>query len=137
MTIILINNNCLLLLQNTNYVFDKHPRWTTYYLHILDFSLAIVILLQFLPRIWLAREPLRYIFTFYPVLTFVSTVPVIIAFVYALHNNQVRHTYMSAEPMVSVVLCVTLGFPSPRYLIPPFLGLSISAKIHQVTPVCI
>lgn len=73
---------------------------------IAELSIAIAILAQYLPRIVIAPQPHKELVAPYTILTFIATVPVMIAFTLSTFEWQnsidedIVHTYMSAGPLV-------------------------------------
>lgn len=73
---------------------------------IFELVIAVSILVQYLPRVVIAPQPHKELVAPYTVLTFIATVPVMIAFVLSTFewkssiDEDIVHTYMSAGPLV-------------------------------------
>ncbi|KAG2183105.1 hypothetical protein INT44_006086 [Umbelopsis vinacea] len=73
---------------------------------IFELAIAIGILAQYLPRVVIAPQPHKEMVSPYSILTFIATIPVMIAFVLSTYewkssiDEDIVHTYMSAGPLV-------------------------------------
>ncbi|KAI8584387.1 hypothetical protein K450DRAFT_219626 [Umbelopsis ramanniana AG] len=73
---------------------------------IFELAIAVGILAQYLPRVVIAPQPHKEMVSPYSILTFIATVPVMIAFVLSTYewkssiDEDIVHTYMSAGPLV-------------------------------------
>ncbi|CAI2178181.1 15279_t:CDS:2 [Funneliformis geosporum] len=92
----------LLYIWNTRYVkLDKSEEAFPYILQTADFILAAIIFAQYIPRIWLDKEPLAFIFAnSFSILTWVSVFPVIAAFFLTIFDDVMDNTYMGAGNLV-------------------------------------
>ena len=87
---------CILYMWNTSYPRLGMPssnRWA-------DFVLALILFLQFLPRLYCAVGFLRSLFSFMTILTLLSCLPVFLAFLW--NDQEVKDSYMSAGAFVYV-----------------------------------
>ncbi|CAG8500150.1 13571_t:CDS:10 [Funneliformis mosseae] len=68
-----------------------------YFLQTADFVLATIIFVQYVPRVWLDKEPLTFIFAnSFSILTWFSVSPVIAAFFLTIFDDVMDNTYMGA-----------------------------------------
>ncbi|CAG8625908.1 3162_t:CDS:10 [Funneliformis caledonium] len=68
-----------------------------YILQTADFVLATIIFVQYVPRVWLDKEPLTFIFAnSFSILTWFSVSPVIAAFFLTIFDDVMDNTYMGA-----------------------------------------
>ncbi|CAG8624406.1 14795_t:CDS:10, partial [Acaulospora morrowiae] len=90
-----------LYIWNTQYVLPDHnPIPFPHSLQTADMVLACLILVQFLPRVWLDNEPLQYAGNFFSTLTWVSVFPVIFAYIQTIYDTEMDNTYMGVEKYV-------------------------------------
>ncbi|KAL1920771.1 uncharacterized protein VTP21DRAFT_11406 [Calcarisporiella thermophila] len=95
---------------NTRYVrTDGKPQPLPLPNKIVEVTLATMLLLQYLPRIYIAPDPLYTLFSYFSLITLLSTVPVMVAFVLStffrdmwLLDELLEHTYMSAGYIVYI-----------------------------------
>ncbi|CAG8497702.1 18969_t:CDS:10 [Racocetra persica] len=71
-------------------------------LRIMDFILACLILIQFLPRVWLAKNYLQYLANSLAITTWISVFPVIAAFITRFFIREMDNTYMGVDRFVYV-----------------------------------
>ena len=109
---------CILYIVNTLFPKDGMP----FAYQLADFVLAMLLLVQYLPRAYLAVDFVRMLLTPLTLLTLISTIPVFLAFLDT--SPSVEHSYMSAGNYVfvypfrflrlhqAIMLCLVLGSPN-------------------------
>nr|CAG8482368.1 15506_t:CDS:2 [Entrophospora candida] len=87
----------LLYIWNTQYVkIDQHPIPYPRIYQNADCIIACIILVQYLPHIWLSDEPLQSFFKVFSILTWLSVFPVIAASILTIFDDDIDNTYMGA-----------------------------------------
>ncbi|CAG8500744.1 6045_t:CDS:10 [Cetraspora pellucida] len=89
---------------------------------IMDFGLACIILIQFLPRVWLAKDYLQYLTSSLAITTWITVFPVIAAFIARFFIEDIEDmnmTYMGVDGFVSTTILFTI--------------LAVAAWIHIIT----
>ncbi|CAG8453233.1 802_t:CDS:10 [Diversispora eburnea] len=93
----------MLYIWNTGYVLpDYSPQPFPHSLQTADFVLACLILIQFLPRVWLAKVPYRYAGNYFSILTWISVFPVICAYIQTIYDERMDNTYMGVNNYVFI-----------------------------------
>ncbi|CAJ0918797.1 973_t:CDS:10 [Entrophospora sp. SA101] len=83
--------------RNTQYVkIDQDPIPYPRIYQNADLIIACIILVQYIPHIWLADEPLQSFISVYSVLTWLSVFPVIAASIITIFDDEIDNTYMGA-----------------------------------------
>ncbi|CAJ0842009.1 9829_t:CDS:10 [Entrophospora sp. SA101] len=86
-----------LYIWNTQYVkIDQDPIPYPRIYQNADLIIACIILVQYIPHIWLADEPLQSFISVYSVLTWLSVFPVIAASIITIFDDEIDNTYMGA-----------------------------------------
>ncbi|CAJ0630032.1 590_t:CDS:2 [Entrophospora sp. SA101] len=90
-----------LYIWNTQYVkIDQDPIPYPRIYQNADLIIACIILVQYIPHIWLADEPLQSFISVYSVLTWLSVFPVIAASIITIFDDEIDNTYMGAGILV-------------------------------------
>ncbi|CAJ0642026.1 19469_t:CDS:2 [Entrophospora sp. SA101] len=91
----------LLYIWNTQYVkIDQHPIPYPRIYQNADCIIACIILVQYLPHIWLSDEPLQSFIKVFSILTWLSVFPVIAASILTIFDDEIDNTYMGAGILV-------------------------------------
>ncbi|PKY42574.1 hypothetical protein RhiirA4_442055 [Rhizophagus irregularis] len=92
-----------LYIWNTRYVkLDSSEEAFPFILQTADFILATLILIQYIPHIWLDKEPFQYTFNIFSILTWISVFPVIAAYILTIFDDVMDNTYMGAGILVYI-----------------------------------